>query len=93
MVLLGENARRKGFLIAQKLREAGLSVELDYESKSAKSQMRLADKLGAFVAVIIGDDELKQSIAQIRFMKEGSQRICELDDLVPELLAVVKRTK
>jgi len=93
MVLLGENARRKGFLIAQKLREAGLSVELDYESKSAKSQMRLADKLGAFVSVIIGDDELKQSIAQIRFMKEGSQRICELDDLVPELLAVVKRTK
>ncbi|MEJ5300878.1 MAG: histidine--tRNA ligase [Thermodesulforhabdaceae bacterium] len=90
MVLLGEAARRKGFLIAQQLREAGLSVEMDYEPKSAKSQMRSADKSGAMVSVIIGDDELNQSVAQIRFMKMGSQRICELNELVFELTSILK---
>ncbi len=89
MVLLGEDSRRKGFQLAQKLRMAGISVEMDYDPKSIKSQMRSADKFGAFISVIIGEDELRQSVAQIRFMNEGSQRVCELDDLVSELVDIV----
>ncbi|MGC8720829.1 MAG: histidine--tRNA ligase, partial [Thermodesulforhabdaceae bacterium] len=38
MVLLGEDSRRKGFQLAQKLRMAGISVEMDYDPKSIKSQ-------------------------------------------------------
>lgn len=90
LVLLGEAARRKGFQIAQELRRAGLSVEMDYDPKSAKSQMRAADRSGAIVSVIIGEDELEQSVAQLRFMREGSQRICELGELVVNLVEIIK---
>lgn len=91
LVLLGNNARLKGFQLAQELRRAGLSVEMEYDpNKSVKAQMRAADKSGALVSVIIGDDELKQSVAQLKFMQEGSQRVCELKDLVGELTEIVK---
>ncbi|MCX7822264.1 MAG: histidine--tRNA ligase [Syntrophobacterales bacterium] len=93
LVLLGDSARRKGFQIAQELRKKGLSVEMDYDPKSVKSQMRSADRVGATVSVIIGDNELEQSIAQVRFMKEGIQRIYELSDMAAELVDIIKGAK
>ena len=57
VVRQGEQAERYGESVAERLRDAGLSVVLHCGGGSFKSQMKKADASGARYAVLIGDDE------------------------------------
>jgi histidyl-tRNA synthetase len=83
---LGEEAKKKGFSLVQELRLSGLSVEMDYESKSLKAQMRRADKLEATHVLILGDDELAKGAAVLRNMEASSQEEIPLKEIVEKLL-------
>ena len=48
--------------MAQELRDAGIWVELDYEGKSLKSQMRKADRMKSSCVIILGEEELKKTV-------------------------------
>lgn len=91
-VLLGDRARAEGFKLAQKLRSEGFIVDLSYEDRSAKSQMRMANKMGARMAIIIGDDELSQGVVQLRDMHRSSQWVVEIEELVPELRSILNES-
>ncbi len=56
--------RIEATLISRDLRAAGLRVENDLRGTSLKSQLRRADKVGAHVALIVGDDELARGVVQ-----------------------------
>jgi len=71
---LGDEARDKGFEILRALRERGKSVEISHEKKSLKSQMKLADRLGARYALIIGEDELARGVVKVRDMETGKEK-------------------
>jgi histidyl-tRNA synthetase len=71
---MGEPAFEYATLLARKLRTAGRRVYLDFDSRSLKSQMRLADKLKAGSVVIIGDEELKAGTLVVRDMATKEQR-------------------
>ena len=58
IVWVGEKARDWAFPLVHRLRQKGLSVEMEGEARSLKSQMRRADKLKAASVLIVGDDEL-----------------------------------
>jgi histidyl-tRNA synthetase len=68
--------------LASQLREAGVPVDLDYEGKSLKSQMRRADKLGCRYVVFLGPDELAKKKAGLRDMVSGEQDSVPLGDLM-----------
>jgi histidyl-tRNA synthetase len=68
-------------LLAQKLRKAGKRVYLDFDGRSLKSQMRLADKLGAQAVIIIGEDELKSGTVVLRDMATKEQRNIKEEEL------------
>jgi histidyl-tRNA synthetase len=87
---LGEEAKRKGFPLVQKLRLSGLSVEMDYELKSLKAQMRRADKLDATYVLILGDDELARGAAVLRNMEASIQEEIPLEGIVEQLLRRLK---
>ncbi len=87
-VSLGENAKKLGFELVQQLRKEGFSVEMDYQNRSIKSQMRSANKLGAKIALILGDDEITQGVIQVRDMERSEQWVVEMDDLIHELQSV-----
>src|SRR5262249_58969786 len=70
----GDDAFDQGTLLARKLRTAGKRVYLDFDGRSLKSQMRLADKLGAKAALIIGEEELKSGTLTLRDMSTKEQR-------------------
>ena len=55
------------------LLQLGLRVEMDYEGKSLKSQMRRADKLGARYSVVIGENEVTSGRATLKRMADGEQ--------------------
>lgn len=69
---MGEAARKKGFELIHSLRSKeweNASFDMDYENKSLKSQMRQADKLGAALVLIIGDEELLKNGAALKYMR------------------------
>ncbi len=66
--------RVEATLISRDLRRAGLRVENDLRGTSLKSQLRRADKAGAKVALIVGDDELARGVVQWkRLVGESAQ--------------------
>ncbi|MFW6381699.1 MAG: histidine--tRNA ligase [Bacillota bacterium] len=78
---IGEQARQKAFKIIDKLRQAGLTAEIDYMDRSVKGQMKAADRLNARYTVILGDDELNRNKATIRNMETGQEQECQLSGL------------
>jgi len=87
LVTLGDAARDAAPALLAQLRGAGVSADADYAGKGMKGQMRAADKSGAAYAVIIGDDELAASTAQLKTMASGEQRAVALCDLATAILA------
>lgn len=57
VVTLGEDAKRQGFVLAERLRDAGMETQMHCGDAGMKSQMRKADRSGAPAAAIIGADE------------------------------------
>ena len=87
---LGREAKTRGFQLAQTLRLEDLSVDMDYESRSLKAQMRRADKLGATHVLILGEDELAKGAALLRNMETGTQEEISLEGIVEQLLQRLK---
>lgn len=86
---LGDEGRRAGIALAERLRAAGLRVELDYMDRSLKAQMRQANRHGAHVVLIVGDDEAKAGTVQVRDMRTGDERAVDRDKVV-EVLAEMR---
>lgn len=70
---LGEEAQDEAFRLMCALQKSGVSVEIDYEGKSLKSQMRRSDKFSSRFTLIIGGDELAKGAAQLKNMDAGTQ--------------------
>lgn len=76
--------------ITAELRRAGHSADRAYDRRSMKAQMKAADRSGAKVAVIVGDDERAEDSVLLRPLREGGdQRVVARSDLVPELEAML----
>jgi len=84
----GGPAGDEAFRLMCRLQRLGVSVEMDYEGKSLKSQMRRADKFNARFTLIIGEDELAGGKAAVKNMDLGVQQDVELQ---PEQIAYVVR--
>ena len=60
--------REEAFRIAGELRAAGVRTECDYQGRSLKSQFKQADKLGASLIVVVGEEELGVGRVRLRDM-------------------------
>jgi histidyl-tRNA synthetase len=87
---LGEEAQKKGFGLVQELRLRDLFVEMDYESRSLKAQMRRADKLSVTHVLILGEDELARGAATLRNMETSTQEELPLEGLAEQILSRLK---
>jgi len=63
--------------LTTELRAAGLSADRAYENRSMKAQMKVADRSGAAIAVIIGSNELAEDAVTVRPLRndDGQQTI------------------
>ena len=80
-----EKNKDTAFRLLQKIRNAGLSADMDYSEGSLKSQMRIANKIGARYAVIVGEEELSKNMVIFRNMLTKEQKEIKIDDLIGEL--------
>lgn len=74
VAFLGENAERETLVLVNELRKAGIKAEFDILKGSLKSQFRRADKVGARWVIVIGENEIKTGLYQIKDMAKGEQR-------------------
>jgi histidyl-tRNA synthetase len=74
LVNLGEVAEKYALKLSETLRSHGLKVALNSGGSSFKSQMKRADKSGAAFAVILGDDEMKEGVAQVKSLRVENQQ-------------------
>lgn len=70
---IGDEAYNLGFRLVMDLRKSGISADIDYEGKSLKAQMRAADKIGAGLVALIGEDEMKNHSITVRDMRTKEQ--------------------
>jgi histidyl-tRNA synthetase len=83
VVRQGELAERYAEALAERLRDAGMSVTLHCGGGSFKSQMKKADASGARYAAIVGDDEAKaQELTLKPLRKAAEQARVRLDEAV-----------
>ena len=82
---MGEQARTYGFGLLKRLRDAGISADMDHSARSLKAQMKYANKLQAQYAAVLGEDELNRGVIKLRNMAASEEREISLETLAEEL--------
>ena len=72
------SVRPEAFSLACAARDAGLTVEMDHQGKSLKSQFKMADKLGVRVVIVLGPDEVAQGKARVRNMQTHAEKLVDI---------------
>jgi histidyl-tRNA synthetase len=86
-----ESTRVPAFKLAQRLRDAGITTELDHQARSLKSQFKLADKCAATLVLIVGPDELAKNAVLLRVMATREEQVVALEDVVSAVQAHTSR--
>jgi histidyl-tRNA synthetase len=75
VVARGDAAERQALVLAQKLRAAAFSAELDLSGSAFAKQLKRADRSGAIVSVILGDAEAANQTVQLKWLTSGEQQL------------------
>ncbi|NIW24288.1 MAG: histidine--tRNA ligase [Gammaproteobacteria bacterium] len=89
LVTAGDEARRRGFAVAEALRSElpAFKLAMDCTAAGFKAQLRRADRSGARLALIIGDVELgSNSIGVKPLRSDAPQTTVKLEELAAVLL-------
>lgn len=71
--------------VLDRLRKAGIRADRDYNGRSMKAQMKYADKLGARIVVLMGENEVNGGFFTLRDMVSREQQEVSAEDLIPRL--------
>jgi len=86
----GAAADRVAFVVAEELRNRGLSVMQHCGGGSFKAQMKKADASGAVLAVILGEDEAAKNEASVKHLRREREQVrvarAALPDTINDLL-------
>ncbi|HEY9640825.1 MAG TPA: histidine--tRNA ligase [Coleofasciculaceae cyanobacterium] len=73
VVSRGDRAESQALKLAQMLRQARFSVELDLSGSAFGKQFKRADRSGAAVCLILGDAEADNQTVQLKWLASGKQ--------------------
>lgn len=82
-----------GFEAAFILRQNGFKVDLGFTPKSLKAQLKAANKSGAPLALIIGEDEWHDRQVTLKQMEKGRQVRADWADLVAQVSQLLAPTE
>ena len=82
---------KKNYVLADMLREAGFSGEMNYATKSMGSLFKVANRKGAKFAIIVGEDEVAKKEVAVKNMKTQEQTLVKLEDLENVLHSLINK--
>lgn len=84
-VSFDEVSQAKARELLQQVRDAGVKAEAAYETKSLKSQLRRANKLGFRYAALLGGDEMARQEVTLKDLSSGDQKAISFESLTTHL--------
>jgi len=94
LINVGSEAEMLGMQVSEQLREKvpALRLMLNCGGGSFKSQMKRADKSGAELALIIGEDEVQKSSVLVKFLRSGEdQRMIPVTDVADNINSILNQ--
>ena len=88
IVPISFSAKGGAVLLAERLRSAGLQVDIAYGDRSLKGGMKAADKSRARFSLVLGDDEVTSDLASLKNMKTGESRSVTISTLHDSSLSI-----
>lgn len=88
---LGDLAKKKSLKLFEELRKNSINVSESFGRDSVKAQLRVADRLGADIALIIGQKEALDGTIMLREMQSGVQEIIPSDKIIDEVKKHLKK--
>ena len=90
IVAVGDEAESLAFELLIKLRRAGLIAAMDFAKRSIKAQMKQAGKSNAKLAMIIGEDEVKNKTVTFKNLANSEQQNIEINNCIEFAIQNVK---
>ena len=91
IIALGDLAQEAALKIMNVLRIGGLSCDIDYLGGSLKSQFKKADKNNAKFTLILGENELKDKVINVKNNETDEQETIEIRDVYAYLLTKLNK--
>lgn len=85
MIAHGDEANTEAVRIVHELRKHGIRIDKDYQSRKMKAQFKAADRHGAKFALVLGEDEWKKKMIQLRDLETGKEEEIPLTQLAEKL--------
>ena len=85
-----DSAKQAAFSLVEQLRRSGIKADMDHCGRSLKAQFKYANKTGAPLSAVLGDDELAAGAVKLKNMQtkeECSPPLAEAADCVRRMLA------
>jgi histidyl-tRNA synthetase len=80
-----EKSTKESIRVVDKLRSAGVKADMDISLKTISKNLDYVNKMGIPYALIIGKKEINQHKFTLRNMKNGKERLVNLDDIIRKL--------
>ncbi|MDR3537381.1 MAG: histidine--tRNA ligase [Acetobacteraceae bacterium] len=84
VIPIGDAAEAAALPVLQALRAAGIRAEMAYRG-NLRRRMERANRIGARAAVILGEDDLANGVAQVKDLASGAQEAVPLADIAARL--------
>lgn len=90
-VALGTAAKSALVPVLARFRSAGVRADMAYGDRGMKGAFKAADRSGAAVTLVVGEDELASGTAVVKTMATGDQHPVPLDSVVDHVRGVLDR--
>lgn len=88
IAMIGDTSLVAGFALAEQLRDqvTGLRVMSHCGGGNFKKQLKRADKSGASIALILGEDEVARGEVTVKYLRgQGEQQTLAINDMIEQL--------
>ncbi len=90
VIALGDQARFQAARIVRTLRHGGVVCDLDLMDRPLKGQFKQAERQKAMFLLIVGDDEIKENVIQMKNSRTGDQQKVPLNELYKTLVEAIR---
>jgi histidyl-tRNA synthetase len=87
----GEEAEAQALAITQQLRQAGLAVEVDLSGSAFGKQLKRADRSGAPLGLILGEEEALNHTIQLKWLTSSEQATLSQSELFDQLSVIKEK--
>ncbi|MDH5815543.1 MAG: histidine--tRNA ligase [Candidatus Nezhaarchaeota archaeon] len=85
------SVKKETIIIAEKLRSEGIRVEVDVMGRKLERQLKYADAKGIPYVIIVGPQEVRNSVYRLRDMKSREERLLSLQEVIELLKGGINR--